>query len=147
MIEYFTFWKILIAYIISCFLSLLGGMDNMLYLLLVLISIDFTTGFIGAMIKGKLKASIMFKGIAKKFSILLIIAMGYMLDTYLFNTQGVLHSGTVIFFCINESISILENSVIIGIKIPPQIKQMLDIYQAQQLPPPEAGSQILACRV
>lgn len=132
MIEHFTFWKVLIAYIISCFLSLMGGMDNMLYLLLVLICIDYLTGFFGAIIKGKLQANIMFKGIAKKLSLLLIVAMGFMLDTFLFNTQGVLHNGVVIFFCINESISILENSVIIGIKVPPQIRKMLYIYADQQ---------------
>ena len=80
----------------------------------MLINIDIITGIISSIYKGhRLKSSISYKGIFKKFSLYFIVFMGYILDYYFFKNyiENYFNVSETLNFIVllNEIISIFEN--------------------------------------
>ena len=104
--------------------ALFGGWDSALVTLIIFMGIDFATGLItGAMGKskhsktGKLNSKAGWYGLAKKGSILL-------------NTNYV-RDAVCIAFCVNELLSIVENTSLMGIPYPPALKNAIEVLQKQ----------------
>ena len=98
--------------------------------------IDFATGMItGAMAKskhsktGKLNSKAGWYGLAKKGSILMLIIVAVRLDILL-NTNYV-RDAVCIAFCVNELLSIVENTSLMGIPYPPALKNAIEVLQKQ----------------
>ncbi|MGV8905544.1 MAG: phage holin family protein [Acetobacterium sp.] len=104
---------------------LLGGYDGFLYTLLSFILIDYLTGVMVAIIKGQVSSEIGFKGILKKILILIMVAMGHLLDKNLFGGGDAIRTAVIFFYTANEGISILENLSGIGFPIPTKLKEVL----------------------
>ena len=99
-------------------------------------SSDFATGMItGAMGKskhsktGKLNSKAGWYGLAKKDSILMLIIVAVRLDILL-NTSYV-RDAVCIAFCVNELLSIVENTSLMGIPYPPALKNAIEVLQKQ----------------
>ena len=109
-------------------LLFLFGENNIriLYVLITLVFLDYITGVCVAIKKGELSSSIGAKGIAKKIVIFSLVALSNIADEYFLNSSGILEAATIVFYCSNESISILENACKMGIPIPKKLKDTLE---------------------
>lgn len=123
-----------IAGVLGAFLShYLGGYDMLLSTLLLFMVFDYITGLYiaGVLHKspktetGRLSSSKGYHGIVKKLLVLMFVAMMYRLDI-LFNVTY-LRSGTIIAFLFQESISIIENAGLMGVKVPEVVKNGIDL--------------------
>lgn len=105
-----TFWKCMFAEVCAFAGLLWGDLDGMMIALLCAMGLDMVTGLIaGAMRKPGLDSRICFRGVGKKLLILLVVALGHILDTYVFGAAfcKVMAEG---FYIANEGLSILENA-------------------------------------
>ena len=116
--------------------SLFGGWDSALVTLIIFMGVDFATGLItGAMGKskhsksGKLSSKAGWYGLAKKCSILMLITVAVRLDI-LMGTNYV-RDAVCIGFCVNELLSIVENTSLMGIPYPPALKNAIEVLQKQ----------------
>ena len=117
----------------SAFTFLFGGWTEGMQTLVALMVIDYITGLIVAAIfkkskktnSGGLSSNIGFKGLCKKFSELMIVAVMYRLDVLL----GIqyLRDLCVIGFVLNELISITENAGLMGIPLPPVVTKAIAV--------------------
>ena len=96
-----------------------GGLDALITAILLLSLIDFISGVLAAAIRGEgLQSKIGFRGIAKKIMMYLLIAAAHVIDGVL-GTAAVVRDGAIMFFIVNETISLFENAGKLGIKVPP----------------------------
>lgn len=111
------------------FMSLIySGNKVFVYILLLLIFVDVVTGMITAFSEGKLMSKKAMLGYVKKIAFLCVIIVSNTLDIT-FQLHGLLVNATVMFFIIGEATSIVENSVKLGVPIPEQLKNRLNITE------------------
>lgn len=112
--------------------SWLGTLATPVYILIILNTMDYFTGYIAAPYRGrKRRSEVGFRGIAKKVCMYLLVAIGWVLDwlvAYAAQMVGVtipFHflaaTLVAIWLICNEIISILENIGDIGVDLPPFI--------------------------
>ncbi len=113
---------------------LLGGWDTALITLVIFMAVDFITGVIGAALgkskhswTGRLSSKAGWYGLAKKFCTLLIIVVAVRVDILIGTTY--VRDATCIGFCLNEMLSIVENTSLIGIPYPETIKKGIEVLQ------------------
>ena len=116
--------------------ALIGGWDSALVTLVIFMGVDFVTGFVTAAMgkskhskTGKLNSKAGWYGLAKKGSILMLIIVAVRLDILL-NTNYV-RDAVCIAFCVNELLSIVENTSLMGIPYPPALKNAIEVLQRQ----------------
>lgn len=98
-------------------------MDNtQFYVLLLLIVIDYLSGVLVALYEKNLRSSIGRKGILKKFGMIMCVVFCILIDSIQINGIPELEALIILFFTINESISILENLSKIGVPLPGFLK-------------------------
>lgn len=103
----------------------LGGMDGLLIALVVVIALDYITGVMCAIIDRKLSSAVGFKGIFKKVLILMLVGLANVIDVHVVGTGSALRGATVCFYLSNEALSILENTVHLGLPVPEKLKEVL----------------------
>lgn len=114
-----------VAVVATFFTYLFGGWDAAIGILIVFMCLDYATGVIVAYQNNLLDSEVGFKGLVKKFMILVILIVAVMLDR-LMNTGTWLFRTLVCYFYIaNEGISLLENVSNLGVKIPDKLKDAL----------------------
>lgn len=101
-----------------------GGWDMALRTLLLFMVLDYVLGVICGFKEQKLSSGTAFKGILKKVTILMVIAVGVAIDGAV-NTEGIIRSMVIFFYAGLEGISILENAGRMGVPIPEQLKNAL----------------------
>lgn len=84
-----------------------GGMDKMIYALIALMILDYTTGMIAAFKTGQWDSSTGFIGLAKKAVILAVVALCNTVDTAM-DTHA-LRQMAICAYALNEAGSIIEN--------------------------------------
>lgn len=101
---------------------LFGGVDLALGILLALITIDYATGVISAIIEKELSSEVGGRGIAKKVGTLIIVALAHLIGTYLgFEVRA----WVIGYYIANEGISIIENTGRMGVPYPPKLLEIL----------------------
>ena len=103
----------------------LGGLDGLLIALVVFITIDYVTGIMCAVVDKKLSCEVGFKGIFKKVLILMLVGIANVIDVHVVGTGSALRGATVCFYLSNEGLSILENTVHLGLPVPEKLKEVL----------------------
>lgn len=103
-----------------------GRLDGLLYALIAFMAMDYITGLAVAWLHKELSSEVGFKGIAKKVFILILVAVGHILDTHVLGGGSVCRSAVIGFYIANEGISILENAGNIGIPLP---KKLIDVLK------------------
>ena len=103
-----------------------GGMDGLLYALLAFVIIDYITGVMVAVIQKKLSSEIGFKGLFKKVLIFVLVGVGHILDVYVIGSGSTFRTAIAFFYIANEGISLLENITLIGLPVPPKVKDVLE---------------------
>lgn len=120
-----TFINNIISILATYFVYLVGGIDIAFVSLIVIMALDYLTGVMSAIYNKKLNSKIGYKGIIKKASYLLIIALSVILDKLLGQT-GSVRTLVIYFFVANDGISILENVAEMNIPLPKKLKELLE---------------------
>ena len=115
--------------------SLLGGWTGAMTTLVILMFIDYVTGIIVAGVfhnspkcsGGALSSAVGFKGICRKFVILLIVVVACRVD--LLQDTNIIRDATCIGFCVNELVSITENAGLMGIPLPRRLVEAIEVLR------------------
>ncbi|MDU1174216.1 phage holin family protein [Peptostreptococcus anaerobius] len=102
-----------------------GGWDKTFQVLIIFITIDYLSGIAASICNHKLDSHIGFKGISKKISILMILAVAVQIDRLMDINSQVVRMTTCFFYIANEGLSILENGNKLGVKYPQILKNVL----------------------
>ena len=121
----------------SAVFEALGGLDELLGLLIALMAFDYITGVLvaalwhrsGKSATGALDSRAGFRGLCKKGTVLLVVYIGVLLDRAL----GIdyVRGALVLFFCGNEGLSLLENIGLMGVPYPPALRKMLEALKTE----------------
>ena len=103
----------------------LGGMDGLIYAMIVFVIADYATGVLCAVSDKHLSSEIGFKGICKKVLIFVLIGVANLIDIYIIGTGSMLRTATIFFYLSNEGISLLENAAHLGLPVPQKVKDIL----------------------
>ena len=103
----------------------LGGMDGLMIALIVLMSLDYVSGVMCAIIDKKLSSAVGFKGICKKVFILMLVGVAHIIDLHVVGTGSALRGAVICFYMSNEGLSLLENAAHIGLPIPDKLRDIL----------------------
>lgn len=106
-----------------------GKVDGFVFALVVFVCIDYMTGLMAAVVEKKLSSRIGFRGIFKKIVLFFLVAVGHIIDTRLIQTGTSIRTAIIFFYLSNEGLSILENTVRIGLPIPKQLKIILKQFK------------------
>lgn len=117
--------------------SLFGGWDSALTTLIIFMGIDYVTGLMVAGIfkasdkteNGALESRAGFKGLCRKGVTLLIVLVACRLDMMI--GTNFVRDASVLAFCANETISIIENAGLMGIPIPSVIMKAIDVLRSK----------------
>lgn len=117
--------------------SLFGGWSASLTTLLIFMLIDYVTGIVVAGVfhkspktaNGGLESKAGMKGLIRKCSILLLVLIGHRLDIAVGTTY--IRDAVCIAFMVNELISIVENSGLMGLPIPSVITNAIELLKRQ----------------
>lgn len=110
-------------------MNLFAGFDSLMVALIVLMSIDFISGLLLAIVfkkskktsSGRFSSASSIKRLAKNIFILFLVAMSHQLDIIL--ETSFVKNGVITDFISMEGVSILENAALAGLKIPRSKKQ------------------------
>ncbi len=97
---------------------LIGGWDNVLKILAVLIVIDYVTGLMKAFMNKDLASDIGYRGLMKKAAIFIVVILAHQLDLTIPQQNPIFRTMACYFYIANEGISITENIALLGIPLP-----------------------------
>ena len=103
----------------------LGGMDGLMIALIVLMTLDYVSGVMCAIIDKKLSSAVGFKGICKKVFILMLVGVAHIIDLHVVGTGSALRGAVICFYMSNEGLSLLENAAHIGLPVPDKLRDIL----------------------
>ena len=101
-----------VAVVATFFTYLFGGWDAAIGILIVFMCLDYVTGVIVAYQNNLLDSEVGFKGLVKKFMILVILIVAVMLDRLMNTGTWVFRTLVCYFYIANEGISLLETFLI-----------------------------------
>jgi toxin secretion/phage lysis holin len=105
--------------------------------LLTIAGLDVVSGFVRAGIQKRLSSKESWQGGLKKIMIFVVVALAAQLDAVI-GADSLLRNAAVIFYCVSESLSVLENVAAAGMPIPQAIKDALAQLSEKKAPrPPE----------
>ena len=103
----------------------LGGLDGLMIALIVLMTLDYVSGVMCAIIDRKLSSAVGFKGVYKKVFILMLVGVAHIIDLHVVGTGSALRGAVICFYMSNEGLSLLENAANIGLPIPDKLRDIL----------------------
>ena len=114
-----------------------GGWTSAMTTLLIFMAIDYITGLMVAGIfkrsqktkNGALESRAGFKGLCRKGVMLLIVLVACRLDIELHTTY--IRDAVCIAFIVNETLSIIENALLMGIPFPKALKNAIELLKAK----------------
>lgn len=111
---------------------LFGEPDGLLYALLSMMALDYLSGLLCGAAQKSLSSSISFRGLCRKLLILVLVAVGHILDAYVLSGGNTVRIAVEGFYLANEGISILENMGTLGLPLPRRLRQILIQIQKQE---------------
>lgn len=116
----------------------LGGWHDLFGVFIALWFLDVVTGMIAAGKAGKISSYHGMIGIGKKVIIFCLISLSHFADVIL-ETGDVIRNSVLMWFVVNEMVSIVENCGRAGMAIPPKLQQAIDILKPKDDKPEEDG--------
>lgn len=117
-------WFSIVGGVVGGFLAkYLGGYDDILRALVILVVLDYFTGVLKAIVTKTLSSAVGFKGLIKKILIFVVVATAVSVQPVVGDSIP-LREIAIIFFICNEAISLLENASEF-IPIPAKLKETL----------------------
>lgn len=110
-----------------------GEWSPLLTILVALVAIDFVTGMTAGAVDGGLKSNKGMIGIARKVFIFAMVAVAHLIDLLLvesgFESSQVVMTMVIVFYAVNEILSITENAGRIGLPVPEQIQSAIEVLK------------------
>ncbi len=103
-----------------------GEVSGLFWALIAFMALDYITGVIVAIIEKRLSSEVGFRGLAKKFLILVFVAVGHIADTYILGGTPAAMSAVMLFYIANEGISIIENAAALGLPVPKKLTSIME---------------------
>lgn len=103
-----------------------GEVTGLFWALIAFMALDYITGVIVAVIEERLSSEVGFRGLAKKFLILVFVAVGHIADTYILGGTPAAMSAVMLFYIANEGISIIENAAALGLPVPKKLTSIME---------------------
>ena len=103
-----------------------GEVSGLFWALIAFMALDYVTGVIVAIIEKRLSSEVGFRGLAKKFLILVFVAVGHIVDTYILGGTPAAMSAVMLFYIANEGISIIENAAALGLPVPKKLTSIME---------------------
>ena len=103
-----------------------GEVSGLFWALIAFMALDYITGVIVAVIEKRLSSEVGFRGLAKKFLILVFVAVGHIADTYILGGTPAAMSAVMLFYIANEGISIIENAAALGLPVPKKLTSIME---------------------
>lgn len=119
----FNFVSVIGGVVGGTLIALLGGWDQLIIALIILMVLDYITGVLQSIYNKELSSKIGFKGLLKKVLILCVVAVSVVIEKD-FGVQAV-REVVIMFFACNEGISVLENATKMGIPLPKKLQDVL----------------------
>jgi len=94
--------------------------------------VDYLTGIMAAYVEKQLSSRVGFKGIAQKVFIFALVSIAHVLDIIL--GTNLIKDVTILFYLVNEFISIMENASRLGVPIPNFLKKVIDAIKKKADP-------------
>jgi toxin secretion/phage lysis holin len=119
--------------VLTAIISALGGWDMAIQALFAVMVIDIITGLLVALVwkksgktaTGAVESKAMLKGLCRKFVMILIVFIANLIDSSM-GLNGILRTGSILFFTGNEGLSIVENVGIMGVPLPKFLKEAFE---------------------
>lgn len=112
---------------------LYGGWSVLLAILVALVVIDYITGMLASALKGELRSNVGLLGVARKVFIFAMVTVAHLIDLLLIEngveSSEVVMTMVIVFYAINEILSITENAGRIGLPVPEYIKNAIEILK------------------
>lgn len=132
----FSCFGMIVAFITDAF----GGWSESMTTLVIFMSIDYITGLMVAGLfkksnkteDGGLESRAGWKGLARKFSTLLVVLIGVRLDLALGTTY--IEDAVIYAFMCNEVLSIIENIGLMGVPLPSAITNAITLLNKKGEP-------------
>ena len=105
--------------------EILGGCDDLLLALLIFMAIEYITCTLAGIYNKKIKEITLDK-IIKKSCIILLVAVGNVIDLLIFQNGNVIRTAVLSFYISSEGLGILENITVIGVSVPQKLKSILE---------------------
>lgn len=131
-----VYFKVALTAVFTFIAEMLGGWDVILSLLVSLIIVDILTGIVSAILNKNVSSSEMRKGIVRKLLIFVVIFVAFQVDKViidvsgspltLFGSEWNIRTLFIIYSCIEEGISLIENLANIGVPFPSWVKGVLE---------------------
>ena len=123
----------------SVIIFLYGGVDLHIQTLFYAMVFDYALGIVSAIFfhasnktnTGRLSSDVMIKGLIKKGAVLGVVALCYRVDLLL--SINICRNGAIIGFVASEAVSIVENLGLIGVPIPKQVKDIIEVLNSKKL--------------
>ena len=103
-----------------------GEVTGLFWALIAFMALDYITGVVVAIIEKRLSSEVGFRGLAKKFLILVFVAVGHIADTYILGGTPAAMSAVMLFYMANEGISIIENAAALGLPVPKKLTSIME---------------------
>ena len=103
-----------------------GEVTGLFWALIAFMALDYITGVVVAIIEKRLSSEVGFRGLAKKFLILVFVAVGHIADTYILGGTPAAMSAVMLFYIANEGISIIENADALGLPVPKKLTNIME---------------------
>lgn len=121
------------------FSYLFGGWTVLLGALIFFVTFDYVTGVIAAGYEGKLNARVGFWGIPKKIMVFGMVAIAHVIDQVYLEQIGEplalgefqvsVMAATILYYLVNEFISITENLGKMGMPVPGPMKKAIEAFK------------------
>ncbi len=103
-----------------------GEVTGLFWALIAFMALDYISGVIVAIIEKRLSSEVGFRGLAKKFLILVFVAVGHIAATYILGGTPAAMSAVMLFYIANEGISIIENAAALGLPVPKKLTSIME---------------------
>ncbi len=115
----------------------LGGWTAGMTTLIIFMAIDYLSGLLVAGVfkaspkseTGALESRVGFKGLCRKGMALLVVLVAHRLD--LMTGSNYIRDAAIIGFSVNELLSIIENAGLMGLPLPKQIVNAVDVLKSK----------------
>ncbi|WP_084146540.1 phage holin family protein [Paenibacillus wynnii] len=113
------------AGLLATIAGLLGGWDKALQVLVAFMVADYITGLLGAIKTKTVSSDVMFWGGIRKGVVLFVVGLSALMDDWLQPGAPIFRTAAIYFYAGREGLSVIENIGVLGVYMPPVVKDFL----------------------
>ena len=121
-----SLWTVLAGGFFGTIIFLMGGIDDKLTSLAIMMVADYLLGVtVAIFIKKDLNSKRSLRGIIKKVSMLIAVIVAVQVDVLIGNGGNDMRNGMIFLLCATEGISVTENLGLLGVPVPKKFYEVM----------------------